>query len=75
MYGGQQDEDDLIENLLQIPTPSSLPLEEVVKETQKNHPIDLCLVDSNPLCVKTVEFCLERTLKMIPSLSALQEEK
>ena len=29
--GGQQDEDDLIEHLLQSPTPSSLPLEEEVK--------------------------------------------
>ena len=39
--GGQQDEDDLIEHLLQSPTPSSLPLEEEVSETQRNHPIDL----------------------------------
>lgn len=31
--GGQQDEDDLIEHLLQIPNPSSLPLEEEVRET------------------------------------------
>jgi len=54
MRGGQQDEDDLIEHLLQSPTPSSLPLEEVVKETQNNHPIDLCLADSNPLLVKTI---------------------
>jgi len=33
MGGGQQDEDDLIEHLLQSPTPSSLPLEKAVKET------------------------------------------
>lgn len=33
MGGGQQDEDDLIGHILQSPTPSSLPLEEVVKET------------------------------------------
>lgn len=75
MGGGQQDEDDLIEHLLQSPTPSTLPLEDVVKETQNNHPIDLCLADSNPLRVKTIEFGPERTLKIKPSLSALQEEK
>lgn len=37
MGGGQIDEDDLIENILQNPTPSTLSLEEVVKETQNNH--------------------------------------
>jgi len=31
--GGQQDEDYLIQHLLQSPTPSSLPLEEEVRET------------------------------------------
>jgi len=31
--GGKQNEDDLIEHLLQSPTPSSLPLEEEVRET------------------------------------------
>jgi len=33
MGGGQQDEDDLIGHLLQSPTPSTFPLEDVVKET------------------------------------------
>ena len=33
MGGGQQDEDDLIEHLLQSPNLGSLPLEEIVKET------------------------------------------
>ena len=73
--GGQQDEDDLIEHLLQIPTPSSLPLEEEVRETQNNHPIDLCLANSNPLCVKTVEFGLEKILSINPYFFALEEEK
>ena len=31
--GGQQDEDDLIEHLLQISTPSSLTFKEEVRET------------------------------------------
>ena len=73
--GGQQDEDDLIEHLLQSPTPGSLPLEEEVRETKNNHPIELCLDDSNPLSVKTIELGPDRTLKINPSLSALKEEK
>eukprot|EP00253_Pinus_taeda_P030117 PITA_30117 len=72
--GEQQYEDDLIEHLLQSPTPSSLPLEEEVRGTQNNHPIDLCLANSNPLCVKTIEFFPKKTLKINPSLSALEEE-
>ena len=71
MGGGQQDEDDSIEHLLQSPTPGSLPLEEAIKEAQNNHTIDLCLPDSNPLHVKTIEFSPDRTLKINPSLSAL----
>ena len=73
--GGQQDEDDLIEHLVQSPTPSSLPLEKEVRETKNNHPIKLCVANSNPLCVKTIEFNPEKTLKTNPSLSALEEEK
>ena len=72
--GGQQDEDDLIEQLFQSPTPSSLPLDEEVRETQNNNPIDLCLIDSKPLRVKTIEFGPKKTLKINPSLSALEEE-
>jgi len=62
-------------HLLQSPTPSSLPLEKEVRETKKYHPIDLCLANSNPLCVKTIEFGPEETLKINPSLSTLEEEK
>jgi len=58
MGGGQPDEDDLIEHILQIPAPSTLSLEEVVKETQKNHQIDQCLANSNTIRVKTIEFGL-----------------
>ena len=74
MGGGQPNEDDFIEHILQIPTPSTLSLEEVVKGTKRNHQIDLCLVDSNPTRVKTIEFGPERTLKINPSLSVHQEE-
>ena len=35
MGGGQSDEDDLIKHILQSPTPNTLSLEEVVKETEK----------------------------------------
>jgi len=73
--GGQQDEDDLIEHLLQRPTPSSLALEQRVRETHNNHPIDLCLANSNPLRVKTIECGPEKTLQINTSLSALEEEK
>jgi len=62
--GGQQDEDDLIEHMLQSPTPSSLPLEEEVRETQNNHPIELCLANSNPPCVKNIEFGLEKKIHL-----------
>eukprot|EP00253_Pinus_taeda_P001941 PITA_01941 len=72
--GGHQDDNEFIEHLLQIPTPSSLPLEEEVRETQKNHPNDLCLANSNPLLVQTISV-LEKTLKINPSLSTLEEEK
>ena len=75
MGGGQLDEDDLIEHILQSLTPSTLSLEEVVNETQNNHQINLCLANSNPTHVKTIEFSPERTLKINPPLSALQEEK
>ena len=35
--GGQLDEDDLIEHILQNPTPNIMSLEEVVKETKDNN--------------------------------------
>jgi len=47
--GGPQTEDDLIENLIQNPPPSVLPLEELVEETQANALVDLCVVDPTSL--------------------------
>ena len=73
--GGHPNEDYLIEHILQNPTPNTLSLEELVKETKRNHHIDLCLADSNPTSVKTIEFGPEMTLKINPSLSVHQEEK
>jgi len=67
MGGGQLDEDDLIEHILQSPTPSTLSLEEMVKETKRNHQIDLCLADSNPTAVKNIEFGPKSILKINPS--------
>ena len=52
--GGQPDEDDLIENILQNQTPNIMCLDEVVKESKENHRIDLCLANSNPTRVKTI---------------------
>ena len=56
MGGGQPDEDGLVEHMLQSPTPDTLSLEEVLKETKSNHQIKLCLVDSNCAHVRTIEF-------------------
>jgi len=75
MGGGQLDEDDLIGHILQNPTPNTLSLEEIAKETKGNNQIDLCLADSNPTHVKIIKFSLERTLKINPSLSVHQEEE
>jgi len=47
--GGPQTEDDLIENLIQNPSPSVLPLEELVEETQASSLADLCVVDPTSL--------------------------
>jgi len=73
--GGQQDEDDLIERLLQHLALSSLPLEEKVKETLNSYQIDLCLANSTPIQVKNIEFWPEKTLKTNPFLSTLEEEQ
>lgn len=54
MGGGYPDEDDLVEHILQNPTPNTLSLEEVEKETKRNHHMDLCLANSNPTHVKTI---------------------
>jgi len=75
MGGKQQDEDDMIENLIQNPPPSVSPLEEIVRETQNNPPTDLCVAESTSLHVKNIEFGLERTLKINPSLSTSQEKE
>ncbi len=69
MGGKLQDEDDMIENLIHNPPPSVLPLEDIVRETQKDPSIDLCVADPTSLCVKNIEFSLERTLKINPYLS------
>ena len=69
MEGGQPNEDYFIEHILQNPTPNTLSLEEVVKEVKGNHWIDLCLANSNPTHVKTIEFSPKRTQKINPSLS------
>ena len=73
--GGPQIEDDLIENLIQNPPPSVLPLEELVEETQANALVDLCMADPTSLQVKNVEFGPERTLKINSSLSTSQEKE
>ena len=73
--GGPQIEDDLIENLIQNPPPSVLPLEELVEETQSNPLVDLCVADMTSLWVKNVDFGLERTLNINSSLSTSQEKE
>ena len=75
MGGKQQDEDDMIENLIQNPPPSVSPLEDIVRETQKNPSTDLCASNSTSLCLNNIEFGPERTLKINPSLSTSQEKE
>ena len=73
--GVPQTEDDLIENLIQNPPPSVLPLKELVEETQANPLVDLCMGDPTSLRVKNVEFGPEKTLKINSSLSTSQEKE
>ena len=73
--GAPQTKDNLIENLIQNPPPSVLPLEELVEETQANPLVDLCVVDPTSLQVKNMEFGPERTLKINSSLSTSQEKE
>ena len=47
--GGPQTEDDLIEDLMQNPPPSVLPLEELVEETRANPLVDLCVANPTSL--------------------------
>lgn len=49
MGGEPQTKDDLIENLIQNPPPSMLPLEELLKETQASPLVDLCVADPTSL--------------------------
>ena len=65
----------MIENLIQNPPPSVSPLEDIVRETQNNPSTDLCSADSTPLYVKNIEFNLELTLKINPSLPTSQEKE
>ena len=64
MGGKPQDEDDMIENLIHNPPPNVSPLEDIVRETQKNPSIDLYVADPTSRHVKNIEFSLERTLKI-----------
>ena len=75
MGGKLQDEDDMIENLIQNPPHNVSPLEEIVREIQKNPSIDLFVVNPTSLCVKNIEFILERTLNINPSLSTSEEKE
>ena len=75
-YGGkQQDEDDMIENMIQNPSPSVSSLEDIVRETQNNPSTNVYAADSTPPHVKNIEFGPERTLKINPSLSTSQEKE
>jgi len=73
--GGPQTEDDLIENLIQNPSPSALSLEELVEDTQATALVDLCVTNMTTPRVKNVEFGPERTLKISSSLSPSQEKE
>ena len=75
MGGKPQDEDDMIENLIQNPSPSAPPLKDTVRETKKNPSTDLCVAEPISLRVKNIEFGPERTLKINPFLSTSQEKE
>jgi len=75
-WGGEpQDDDDIIENVIQNPPLSILPLEDIVKKTQNNLLNDLCVVDPASLHVKNIEFGPGKTSKINPSLSTSQEKE
>ena len=65
----------MIENLIQNLPPSVSPLEDIVRENKNNPSTDLCVADSTSLRVKNIEFGLEITLKINPSLSTSQEKE
>ena len=71
--GGQPDDDELIDQILQKQHPITMPLDELVKESKDNSLIDLCLVDPSFAHVKIVEFGPSKTLKINPSLSATKK--
>jgi len=75
-HGGKlQDEDDMIENLIQNPPLSVLPLEDIVMKTPKNPSTGLCVADLTSLCVRTIQFSPKRTLKTNPSISSSEEKE
>ena len=69
--GGQPDEDDLIEKILQNQPPNTMSLEELVKKDEDDPWNGLCLADSIPTHVKMIEFGPARTLKINLSLCTL----
>lgn len=71
---GATDENDLIDKILQIQPPNTMPLDDMVTKSEDNPWTNLCLVDSSLAHVKMVEFGPSKTLKINPSLSAHQEE-
>lgn len=73
--GGKPDEDDLIDQILQKQSPNTMPLDELVKESESIPWTELCLIEPSPTHVKLVEFGPSRTLNINPSLLANQEEK
>jgi hypothetical protein len=68
-------EDDLVENLIQNPPPSALPLEKLVEDAQASTLVDLCTTNLVTPRVKNVEFGPERALKISSSLSPSQEKE
>ena len=52
--GGKPDEDYLIDQILQNQPPNTIPLDELVKESEGNPWTELFLVDASPAHVKIV---------------------
>lgn len=50
--GGNPNEDDIIEHILQNQSLNTMSLEEVVKESKNEPQIDLCSIDSKPIHIK-----------------------
>ena len=71
--GGKPNEDDLIDHILQNQPPTTIPLNEFVREYESSPWTELLLVDSNPEHVKNINFGPSRTLNINSSLSLKQE--